>query len=92
MNPRQLYATCLAELDALSQLIGQNSQQARDRLMEMKCKWIDLSREHKGTEVEQRLHDALARMPRANTAPGSWTDQIFETRADLTLALSKTVD
>jgi hypothetical protein len=60
--------------------------------MELKCRWIDLSREFKGTDVEHRLHDALARMPRANTAPSSWTDQIFETRGDLTLALSQAIE
>jgi hypothetical protein len=92
MTPRQLYENCLIELDALAQLIHQNSQQARDRLMDLKCKWIDLSREYKGTEVEHRLHEALARMPRANTAPGSWMEQIFETRGDLTLALAQTTD
>ena len=82
-STKHLFENCLAELDMLSQLIEQNSHQARDRLMDLKCKWIDLSREYKGTPVEHRLHDVLTRMPRANTAPASWRDQILDARSAL---------
>ena len=92
MTPKHLYQNCLVELDALNRLIEQNSQQARNSLMDLKCRWIDLSREYKGTEVERRLHEALTRMPRANTAPASWSDQIFETKGDFTSALAQIAD
>ena len=82
MDTTQLYRDCVNEIESILKLLDLNSQQARERLMDMKAKWIFLLTTHRGTEIERRLEEAVTRLPRANTAPSSWHDQLSEAKSD----------
>lgn len=55
--------------------------------MEMKAKWIFWLTSNRGTEVEKLLEEAITRLPRANTAPYTWPEQLQETRGHFMFAL-----
>ena len=87
MTLEEVCASCIADVDALSDTLRMNRLQANQGLNDVRAKWDAIIKHHKGSSIAGIVSEARTRLPKITESKERWQDGLSSARYDFTFHL-----